>query len=343
MSIRTHAMLAALCASAALIPATATAQRRPATPAAAPAAAACTDGSGPTSAYFCAPLVNNESVRACATSPKGAALTQCHQAAATSFCQTRSYSTAAAYQVTANGNLSEVLCRTPVAAAVAVQGTTPPRGAAPAPAPAPAAPAQLNSVYATEAESGARPTLTLSAFGPQMTGTYTVTQGEDFFDSIYQSGGGTITEGRLEGTFSGNVFTGYWYEDQGRTAVQRECDPARGGERIFGRVKLTFSADRKSFTGLHSTCDDDPEDVYFGGWSGTLTGQVPATATAPVSAADERSASAPAAKKGKKKKRSGEETVADRLAREAADEAERAASDKVRRGVRDAIEGKLPF
>ena len=76
----------------------------------------------------------------------------------------------------------------------------------------------------------------------------------------------------------GNVFTGYWYEAQGRTAVQRECDPARGGERIFGRFTLTFSADRKSFTGLHSTCDEAPEDAYFASWNGTLTGEVPAAA-----------------------------------------------------------------
>lgn len=342
MSIRTHAKVAALCASAALIPAAAAAaaQPRPAAPAAAPAAAMCTDGSGPTSAYFCAPLVNNESVRACATTPKGSALTQCQQAAATSFCQTRSYSTAAAYQVTASGNLSEVLCRTPVAAQVAVQGTTPPRSAAPAPAPAPApvpaAPAQMNGVYATRVESGANPTLTLSPFGPQMTGTYTVTQDEAFFDSVYQTGGGTITEGRIEGTLNGNVLTGYWYENQGRTAVQRECDPARGGERIFGRFTLTFSADRKSFTGLHSTCDGAPEDAYFASWNGTLTGEVPAAAPAQAAAGS-------ASSKKSKKKAPANDTVADRLAREAADEAERATGDKVRRGVRDVIEGKLPF
>ena len=333
MSIRTHAMLAALLASAALIPAPAAAQSRPAGPA--PAAATCTDGQGPTSAFFCAPLVNNESVRACATSPKGAALTKCQQAAAVSFCRTRSYSAAAAYQVTPSGNLSEVLCRAPVAMAAAGQATAPASQARPA---APAAPAQMNSVYATTVDSGANPTLTLSAFGPQMTGTYDVTRDEAFFDSIYQSGSGTMTEGRIEGTLVGNVLTGYWYEDQGRTSVQRECDPQRGSERIFGRLKLTFSADRKSFTGQVSTCDDPLDESFFGSWNGTLTGQVAASESAPA----ERSASAPAAKKDKDKPRA-RDTVADRLAREAADEAERAAADKVRRGVRDVIDSKLPF
>lgn len=130
-------------------------------------------------------------------------------------------------------------------------------------------------VYATTLESGARPMLTLSKFGPDMTGTYSETQDDGFFDEIYRSGGGTLTQGRLVGTFSGDVFTGYWFERQGRTYVQRECDPAHEGERIFGRVTLRFSADRKSFTGLHSTCDTAPEDAYFASWKGTLTRTTP--------------------------------------------------------------------
>lgn len=338
MPIPTETLVAALLASAMMTPASAAAQQRAAAPTAAPVAATCTDGRGPTSGFFCAPLVNNESVRACATNAKGAALTQCQQAAAASFCRTQAYSAAATYQVTASGNLSEVLCRTPMAAAV-TQAAAPAASAVPATSSAAAAaPVQMNRVYATRVESGANPTLTLSPFGPQMTGTYTVTQDEAFFDSIYQGGGGTITEGRIEGTLNGNVFTGYWYENQGRTAVQRECDPARGGERIFGRFTLTFSADRKSFTGLHSTCDGAPEDAYFASWNGTLTGEVPATAAAPAQAA----AGSASGKKSKKKAPSND-TVADRLAREAADEAERATGDKVRRGVRDVIEGKLPF
>lgn len=333
MPIHSDAMFAALVISAMMIPASGHAQQRSAAPTAAPVSASCVDGRGPTSGFFCAPLVNNESLRACATNAKGAALTQCQQAAAAAFCRTRSYSAAAAYQVTASGDLSEVLCRAPVVSA-AGQSAAPAGNAMPAGAQA--APAQMNSVYATQVESGARPTLTLSPFGAQMTGTYTVTQDEAFFDSIYQSGGGTITEGRLEGTLNGNVFTGYWYEAQGRTAVQRECDPARGGERIFGRFTLTFSADRKSFTGLHSTCDEAPEDAYFAIWNGTLTGEVPA-------AAPTQAAAGSASDKKSKKRASTSETVADRLAREAADEAERAAADKVREGVRDVIGGKLPF
>ena len=130
-------------------------------------------------------------------------------------------------------------------------------------------------VYATSVESGAAPSLTFKQFGPEMTGTYSETQDDAFYDGIYQSGGGTITKGRLVGTFSGNTFTGYWYEDRGRTGVQRECNPPHEGERIYGRVTLRFSADRKSFTGLHSTCDTAPEDAYFASWKGTLTRIVP--------------------------------------------------------------------
>ena len=332
MPIHTYAMFAALVVSAMIIPASGHAQQPPVAPTAGSLATSCTDGRGPTSGFFCAPLVNNESVRACTTAAKGAALTQCQQAAATSFCRTRSYSAAAAYQVTPSGNLAEVLCRSPmVSAAASGQVVAPASSAMPT-----AAPAQLSSVYATQVESGASPMLTLSPFGPQMTGTYTVTQDETFFDSVYQLGGGTITEGRLEGTLNGNVFTGYWYEAQGRTAVQRECDPARGSERIFGRFTLTFSADRKSFTGLHSTCDEAPEDAYFASWNGMLTGAVQAAAPAQAPAGS-------ATDKKSKKKTTTSETVADRLAREAADEAERAAADKVREGVRDVIGGKLPF
>jgi hypothetical protein len=340
MPIRTDAMLAALFASAMMIPAPAQAQQGRAAPTAAPVAAACTDGQGPTSAFFCAPLVNNESVRACATNAKGAALTQCQQAAAVSFCRTRTYSAAAAYQVTPSGNLSEVLCRAPMVAAASSEAVAP--AASAALAIAQAAPVEMNSVYATTARSGATPTLTLSPFGPEMTGNYTVTQGEDFFDSVYQVGGGTITEGRLEGTLNGNVFSGYWYEEQGRTGVQRECSPARGSDRVFGRFTFTFSADRKSFTGRHSTCDGTPSAV----WNGTLTGQVPAVATGQTGNSGSATATAQTASSGKRnknRKAPTSETVADRLAREAADEAERATGDKVRRGVRDVIEGKLPF
>lgn len=338
MPIRTNAMLGALIASAVMIPATAQAQQGRAAPV--PVAAACTDGQGPTSAFFCAPLVNNESVRACATNAKGAALTQCQQAAAANFCRTRSYSAAAAYQVTPSGNLSEVLCRAPMVAAAASQAAAPAAGAAPAMEQA--APVEVNSVYATTARSGATPTLTLSPFGPEMTGTYIVTQDEAFFDSVYRVGGGTITEGRLEGTLNGSVFTGYWYEAQGRTGVQRECSPARGSDRVFGRFTFTFSADRKSFTGRHSTCDGTPSAV----WNGTLTGQVPAVAASQTGNSGSDTATAQTASSGKRNKNGKaptSETVADRLAREAADEAERAARNKVRRGVRDMINGKLPF
>jgi len=87
-------------------------------------------------------------VRACATNAKGAALTQCQQAAAANFCRTRSYSAAAAYQVTPSGNLSEVLCGTPMVSAAAAGLGSAPAGDATT-AVAPAAPAPMNSVYAT--------------------------------------------------------------------------------------------------------------------------------------------------------------------------------------------------
>jgi hypothetical protein len=317
-----------------------------------PGAGTCTDGRGPTSGFFCAPLVNNESVRACATDAKGAALAQCRQTSAVTFCRAKSYGTAVTYQVTPSGNLAEVLCQTPAVAAGAVAAASAPAArpaaapAAPAPAaPAPAAAAPMNSVYATTVSSEANPTLTLSAFGPKMTGTYTVTRNNAFFDSIYQSGGGTITEGRIEGTLEGDVLTGYWFERPGRTAVQRECDPALAGERIYGRFTLRFSADRKSFTGLHSTCDGAPEDAYFADWNGRLTSMVPAQASAAQSGRNGSAAASPATAQTRagERTRSGNPTAADRIAQEAADEAERRVGEKVRDGVRSAIDGISPF
>jgi hypothetical protein len=300
--------------------------------------------------------VNNESVRACPTDAKGAALTQCRQTSAATFCRAKSYSAAVTYQVTPSGNLAEVLCQTPAVAAGAAAGTVAAAAApaarpaiapiAPALTPATAAPAPMNSVYATTVASEANPNLTLSVFGPKMTGTYTVTRNNAFFDSIYQSGGGTITEGRIEGTLEGDVLTGYWFERPGRTAVQRECDPALAGERIYGRFTLRFSADRKSFTGLHSTCDGAPEDAYFADWNGKLTNMVPAQASTAQAGRNGSAAAAPAStqnRTGGGSARSGNPTAADRIAREAADEAERRVGEKVRDGVRSAIDGISPF
>lgn len=317
-----------------------------------PVSGTCTDGRGPTSGFFCAPLVNNESVRACATDAKGAALSQCRQTSAVTFCRARSYSAAITYQVTPSGNLAEVLCQNPVAPAGPVSASSvavaPVRATVPAPARSAAAPAAavpMNSVYATTVASEANPVLTLSAFGLKMTGTYTVTRNSAFFDSIYQSGGGTLTEGRIEGTLEGDVLTGYWFERPGRTAVQRECDPALAGERIYGRFTLRFSADRKSFTGLHSTCDGAPEDAYFADWNGKLTSMVPAQASAAPSGRSGGSAVAPTApqSRGGAGARSGNPTAADRIAQQAADEAERRVGEKVRDGVRSAIDGISPF
>lgn len=235
-----------------------------------------------------------------------------------------------------NGNLvSRAVMAVPSSNAV------PAPAAAGSSAPAPVATAPMDYVYATTVESGANPTLTLSEFGPQMTGTFAVTKDEAFFNSIYQSGGGTVTEGWLEGSFTGNVFTGYWYEQPGRTAVQRECDPARDGRRIYGRLTLRFSADRNSFTGLHSTCEDAPEDAFFASWNGTLTGRTAASkAVAPASAAK---AAGSTKVKNKEPKGTQSETAADRLAREAAAEAERKAGEKVREGVGKVFDKVSPF
>lgn len=129
-------------------------------------------------------------------------------------------------------------------------------------------------IYGTGVASGfIHPVLTIPEFGASMTATYVIDNTSADFDEIYNGGGGTLTAGRLEGTLTGNTFAGYWYEavdEGGYGFVQRTCEPQRNNERVFGPFSLTFSADRRSFTGTFTTCDGDLSE---GGteWTGTLT------------------------------------------------------------------------
>ena len=105
-----------------------------------------------------------------------------------------------------------------------------------------------------------------------MTGSYTINNTAADFDEIYKGGGGTLTAGRLEGSLSGDTFSGYWYETAGEGgygSVQRTCDPAKAGVLVYGRFSFTFSADRKTFTGTMSTCEDEVKGATE--WNGTLT------------------------------------------------------------------------
>ncbi len=71
----------------------------------------------------------------------------------------------------------------------------------------------------------------------------------------YEYGGG-----RIEGTVTGNVLTGYWLQEESPTS----CDRPQGGTTHWGRIRFTFNADRTEFTGLWSDCGDAPTKPWAG-------------------------------------------------------------------------------
>jgi hypothetical protein len=129
-------------------------------------------------------------------------------------------------------------------------------------------------VYATEFDDGLRPTLILSAFGPNMMGSYEKTNSDAEFKAIGGVGFGQVS-GTVRGVFAGDTLTGEWFEPAYEAVlVQRECNPAKDGFRVHGRFEIRFSADRKTFEGKSTTCDGDPAKAS-GFWKGTLTGRKP--------------------------------------------------------------------
>lgn len=142
------------------------------------------------------------------------------------------------------------------------------------------------SVYATVGFDKIKPELVLDISGDAVTGTYTATQSEAELDTIYRTGTYGITSGTLEGQFSGNRLTGYWYETAYNAGLQTWCEDERKGTHVYGRFVLTFSADRKSFTGLRTGCDVAPDAVehVYETWNGTLVRKqaaAPSPSTAP--------------------------------------------------------------
>jgi hypothetical protein len=76
--------------------------------------------------------------------------------------------------------------------------------------------------------------------------------------------------GRLSGTFSNGVFTGYWAEDGSR----QRCDRAGfDGRRHWGRVELRFGG--TEFRGSYSYCDAAPTSDQP--WTGRFAGRLPLT------------------------------------------------------------------
>lgn len=81
--------------------------------------AACADSEGASTSFYCAPkTVKGAAVKACATSSRD--LATCQATTARNYCVGRDYQTAQSYKVDGAGNLAELVCTRPVAAAVAV-------------------------------------------------------------------------------------------------------------------------------------------------------------------------------------------------------------------------------
>lgn len=97
----------------------------------------------------------------------------------------------------------------------------------------------------------------------------------DGFEAAYEH-----ARGRMTGQANGSTTSGYWYQDSSPV----ECSRAREGSKFYGRFSFRFSADRNSFTGRWSYCDEAPNRD----WNGTylrVAGSQPATtgtSTAPA-------------------------------------------------------------
>ncbi|MBY9066998.1 hypothetical protein K1X12_08815 [Hyphomonas sp. WL0036] len=178
--------------------------------------------------------------------------------------------------------------------------TTPVKPApVPAPAPTPAtaptpAPTSLEPayVYATIGFDKIKPELVINGFGDATNGVYTATQSEAELDAIYRTGTYGITSGRIEGRMSNNVLSGYWYETAYNAGLQGSCERERNGTLVYGRFTLTFNADRTSFSGYRSSCDEEPNayDHAYLTWTGQLIRRQAAVAV-PTSVSDSKMAS----------------------------------------------------
>ena len=120
----------------------------------------------------------------------------------------------------------------------------------------------------TMANNRQRATPTPNVPGPRGTTHWTTTEGfmtaivtGNQFKSTYR-GSYEGDNGRMEGTLTGNVFEGYWGENQSL----KECATERLGTYYWGRIRLVFNGGR--FSGQWSYCD-----LELGGeWVGVRAG-----------------------------------------------------------------------
>jgi hypothetical protein len=199
-----------------------------------------------------------------------------------------------------------------------------------------------------------------------MSGFTIITNPRSDFDAAYQGGIGAYTASRYTGTFANNVFRGTWSEnenEQGLSYVQRTCDPPSArGELVWGYFEIRFTPDRRSFIGTKTTCDrviSQANDWDKNAWKGTLIGRADAsvapgaqgsaeaatgpnpTFANPSSSSPTRTTATRTTQRASQPSQPREETVADPIAREAAEAAEQRAKDEARQGVNRAIDGLI--
>ncbi len=196
-------------------------------------------------------------------------------------------------------------------------------------------------VYATVGFDKIKPELILDSASGTATGSYTATQSEEELNAIYYTGTYGITSGTVEGQFSGDTLSGYWFETAYNAGLQGYCENERNGTNVYGRFVLTFSADRKSFTGLRTGCDIVP-DAYehsYSTWTGTLVRRQAATVSNAVKGGADVS-EAPVAARAKRRVRGAKPTgrLADSAARAAEDEINAKAEEAARRAAHAIID-----
>jgi len=143
----------------------------------------------------------------------------------------------------------------------------------------PAPPPEKAYVYATDYYE-IKPTLTLSGFTDPVSASYIASQSPAELQALYVRGHYGITSGEIDAKFTGSTLTGYWIEDGTNAGLSIYCDQERGGTHSYGRFVMRFKQDRSSFTGMRSSCNEDPDSTGYE-WTGKLLRRIDLPATAP--------------------------------------------------------------